>query len=168
MDNFATDRSVIPAAIARFAIFLAFWTIIAGVKSTDLIVGLLASIAATGTSLKLLPPGQWHLSPGALAKLVFRFLYQSVVAGFDVAWRALDPRMPLRPGFVRYRPQLPPGAARNAFCTITSLLPGTLPCGSDQDGCLMVHCLDTGQRIVEHLTEEESLLIEVIGGRRDD
>lgn len=167
MDDFAADRSIRPAVVARFAIFAAFWAVIAGVKPTDLIVGLFASVAATWISFKLLPPGHWHLRPGALAKLVFGFLLKSIVAGFDVAWRALDPRMPLQPGFVRYRPRLPAGAARNAFCTITSLLPGTLPCGFDQDGCLIVHCLDVEQPVVRQMTEEESLLIEVIGGRRD-
>jgi len=96
--------------------------------------------------------------------LVLRFLRQSVGAGIDVAWRALDPRMPLRPGFVVYRPQLPPGATRNAFCTMMSLLPGTLPCGPDESGGLVVHCLDVAQPVVEQLATEEALLVRALGG----
>lgn len=58
---------------------------------------------------------------------VLRFLLQSVVAGTDAAWRALHPRLPLRPGFVTYPVQLAPGATRNTFCTLSSLLPGPFP-----------------------------------------
>jgi len=37
------------------------------------------------------------------------FLRQSIVAGIDVAQRALDPRLPLRPGFVVYQGAPPAG-----------------------------------------------------------
>lgn len=129
-------------------------------------IGFLASVAATWTSLHLLPPRQWRLRPSALVRLVFRFLYQSVSAGLDVARRALDPRLPLLPGFVTYRSRLQPGVAQSAFCTITSLLPGTLPCCSDTESGLVVHCLDTDQPIVEQLAEEEALLIDAMGGQQ--
>ena len=62
---------------------------------------------------------------------MFRFLRQSIGAGIDVAWRALDPRLPLRPGFVVYPVSIPPGTARNVFTTLTSLLPGTVPAGEE-------------------------------------
>ncbi|MGA9819917.1 MAG: hypothetical protein WBQ54_23770, partial [Pseudolabrys sp.] len=42
------------------------------------------------------------------------FLYQSIVAGVDVALRALNPRLPLQPGFVIYPMRLPPSAADDA------------------------------------------------------
>ena len=62
-------------------------------------------------------------------RLGVRFLYQSIVAGVDVAWRAFDPRLPLRPGFVRYPVRFPPGTTRNVFAMITSLMPGAVPAG---------------------------------------
>jgi len=90
-------------------------------------------------------------------RLALRFVRQSVVAGADVAWRALDPRLPLRPGFVAYPVRFPPGAARNAFTTLTSLLPGTVPAGA-QGGELVYHCLDVGQPVVSQLAAEEAAL----------
>ena len=39
----------------------------------------------------------------AVLSLIPHFLWKSVVAGVDVARRALDPRLPLRTGFVGYR-----------------------------------------------------------------
>jgi multicomponent Na+:H+ antiporter subunit E len=154
--------------LARVVGFLAFWIIVAGIDPVDLVVGVLAAIVATWVSLRLLPPGTIRLRPIALAKLVLRFLYQSVGAGVDVAWRALDPRLPLQPGYVIYRPRLPPGTMRNAFCTMTSLLPGTLPSGTDESGGLIVHCLDETQPVTEQLAAEEALLIKALGGTNGD
>ena len=94
---------------------------------------------------------------GDLARLALRFLCQSVVAGMDVARRALDPRLPLRPGFVTYPVRFPPGTARNAFAALTSLLPGTVPAG-DEDGQLVYHCLDVDQPVVSQLAAEEAAL----------
>lgn len=155
-------------AFVRVAGFLAFWIIVAGTKPADLFIGFVAAGIVAWVSLHLLPPGTVRLRPVALAKLVSRFLYQSIVAGVDVAWRALDPRLPLRPGYVIYRPRIPPGTMRNAFCTMTSLLPGTLPSGPDDSGGLVIHCLDDTQPVVEQLAAEEALLINALGGNSDD
>jgi multicomponent Na+:H+ antiporter subunit E len=168
MDGSVTPRSVRNDSLARASIFFVFWLIICGTKPADLVVGALAAMAAAWASLRLLPPGQWGLHSVALARLVLRFPRQSIVAGIDVAWRALDPRLPLRPGIVIYHSRLPSGPAQNAFCTLTSLLPGTLPCGSDGGGGLMIHCLDVAQPVIEQLAAEEALFLEVIGGIRGD
>jgi len=155
-------------ALPRAAIFFVFWLILSGTKPADFVVGALTAIAATWVSLLLLPAEQWRLSPAALARLLLRFPSQSITAGIDVAWRVFDPRLPLRPGFVVYRSRLPSGAARNAFTTLTSLLPGTLPCGADDRGDLVIHCLDLDQPVIEQLGAEETLLLEVMGGGRGD
>ncbi len=97
---------------------------------------------------------------------MFRFFPQSVAAGIDVARRALDPRMPLRPGFIVYHSRLPAGPAQSAFCTMMSLLPGTLPSGTDDDSGLVIHCLDIGQPVVEQLAAEEALFVRALGGER--
>jgi multicomponent Na+:H+ antiporter subunit E len=149
--------------LARAAGFLGFWLILSEFSAVDLLVGVLAALMAASVSLRLLPPGQWTLRPVVLAGLAVRFLQQSIWAGIDVAWRALDPRLPLRPGFVSYRPQLPPGPARNAFLTMTSLLPGTLPCGPDDEGDLAIHCLDASQPVVEQLAVEETAFSRAVG-----
>ena len=150
-----------PAAF-RGTFLFGFWLILYGLKSPDFIVGVLAAIGATLASLVLLPPGQWRLDPVALSKLFLRFAIQSVVAGIDVARRALDPRMPLRPGFVNYPVRFPPGATRNTFATLTSLLPGTVPAG-DQNGQIVYHCLDVSQPIVSQLAAEEAALMRALG-----
>lgn len=125
--------------------------------------GLFASLAATWASLWLLPAGGGSLQPRGLASFILRFLGQSVLAGADVARRALDPALPLKPGLVRYATGLPPGTARNAFTTILSLLPGTAPVGTAENGALSIHCLDTTQPVATQLAAEEALFNRVIG-----
>src|SRR5512138_1087520 len=115
--------AVLHGALTRSAALACLWLILIGGKPVDLAVGAIVVAVATWTSLTLLPPGQSRLRPVALVRLALRFLCQSVVAGLDVARRALDPRLPLRPGFVAFPTRFPPGAARNTFTTLTSLLP---------------------------------------------
>jgi multicomponent Na+:H+ antiporter subunit E len=156
-------RNAPRSLLARAAGLFGFWLILSEFGAADLLVGVLAALVASAVSLRLLPTGQWTFRPVVLAGFVVRFLQQSIWAGIDVAWRALDPRLPLRPGFVRYRPQLPPGPARNVFLTLTSLLPGTLPCGPDDEGDLAIHCLDVSQSVVEQLTVEETAFSRAVG-----
>ena len=91
-----------------------------------------------------------------MARLVARFLWQSALAGADVARRALAPALPLRPGFLSCPLRLAPGPARSAFCAFSSLLPGTLVAGSERDGTLSVHCLDVGQDVPAQMRAEEA------------
>ena len=153
--------------LVRCAAFLALWMALAGAAPADLPGGLVAVMAATLASLRLAPPGPLRLSPAALARLTLRVLTQSIVAGMDVAWRALDPRLPLRPGFITFSSCLRNGMALNTFCTLTSLAPGTLPAGPDGDGALVIHCLDTGQPVAAHLAADEQLLARALGCAAD-
>jgi multicomponent Na+:H+ antiporter subunit E len=153
--------NVLRASLVRATGFLAFWLVLFGLNPADLPVAALTAAAATWASLRLLPPGRWRLRPLALVRLALRFLCQSVVAGIDVARRALDPRMPLRPGFVAYPVSFPPGTARNVFATLTSLLPGTVPAG-EASGQLVYHCLDVDQPVASQLAAEETALARAI------
>jgi multicomponent Na+:H+ antiporter subunit E len=149
-------------AVFRATFFFGFWLVLYGVKSPDFIVGVFTAIAASWASLLLLSPGQWRLDPVAPSKLFVRFAILSIVAGIDVARRALDPRMPLRPGFVNYPVRFPPGRTRNTFATLTSLLPGTVPAGY-QNGQIVYHCLDINQPVVSQLAAEEAALAQALG-----
>ncbi len=150
------------AALGRGVFFFAFWLAISGWKAADLPVGLLTAAAATWSSLKLLPAKrlQFRLVPAlAVASSFFR---GSVVSGVDVARRALRPQLDLRPGFVTAPLRLPTGDARNAFSSLSSLMPGTLPVGMNE-GSLLIHGLDVSQPIAKDLAREEALFIRAFG-----
>jgi len=152
------------ATLRRALAFLGLWLVLSGAEPADLVAGIIAAFVAAWTSLRLVAPGTAGLSPIAVAGVVLHFFRQSVVAGVDVARRALDPRLPLKPGFVTYPVRFPPGTARSAFAALTSLLPGTVPVG-DENGELVYHCLDIDQPVVSQLAMEEAALSRTV---RDD
>ena len=155
------------AAVVRALAYFALWLVLMqSAKPADLVLGILSAVAATWVSLRLLPPAMGCLRFGALLALMPHFLWESIVAAIDVARRALGPNMRLEPGFVNCPLDFPPGLARNTFATITSLLPGSVPCGENKEA-LVYHCLDVGQPVVEQLWKEERLLSRaLVAGRR--
>jgi multicomponent Na+:H+ antiporter subunit E len=155
--------------LLRGAGFFGAWLLLARPSAfawADLAVGLLAAMLATSASLQLLDPGPSRLRLRALPRLVARFLWQSLVAGLDVARRVFDPRLPIKPGYLAYPVRIPDGPRRAAFGAFTSLMPGTLPVGTDRDGSLVYHCLDLGQPIAVSLARDEALVADVQGGDR--
>ncbi|WP_245332119.1 Na+/H+ antiporter subunit E [Bradyrhizobium sp. NAS80.1] len=149
------------SATSRAAWFVCLWLVLAGADPADIPAAAAAVAAATWTSLRLLEPRTARRSVRAIGQLVLLFLYHSVVAGADVARRALDPRLPLRPGFVAYPTRLSSGIRRNVFTTLTSLLPGTVPTG-EENGQLVYHCLDVEQPMVAELAAEEAALVRAL------
>lgn len=146
------------AFLLRTAAYLILWVVLAGTGGKDLAVGVAAALLAAWMSLILLPPGELTLRPVRAAALFLRFLWQSVVAGVTVARIALSPAMPLKPGIVDHHTRLSPGNRRFAFMTFASLLPGTLPTGTDESEVIPVHVLDTSQPAAQQLAEEEARL----------
>jgi multicomponent Na+:H+ antiporter subunit E len=142
--------------VLRAAAFAVLWIVLSAGDPPDFAAGFVAILAATWVSLRLWPPGAGRVRPAALAGLAVHLLRQSVVAGADIAWRALDPKLPLRPGFVRFAGSLPPGSRGTMFTTLMSLLPGTVPAGPARTGGLLIHCLDVAQPVARQLAAEEA------------
>ncbi len=142
--------------LARMALFLGLWLILAGFDPGGLVFGLVAAALATWASLRLMP-GRMSLAPWAALRLAGLTLWQSLLAGVDIAWRAFDPRLPLQPGLVAQATALAPGAARDGFTALASLAPGALPSGTDAEGALVIHALDTRLPIARNLSDSEAL-----------
>lgn len=155
----AHDRS---ALLGRALMYFGVWIVVdQNAKPSHLVVGVAASVFAAWISLRLLPPARGRVRLGALLLLLPRFLWQSLVAGIDVARRALAPRLDLHPGFVRYHTQLPPGSARSAFEMIASLMPGSVASDEGPD-LIEFHCLDVAQPVQEQLAAEERVYAPVL------
>jgi multicomponent Na+:H+ antiporter subunit E len=156
------------AAAVRAALLLGVWIVVdQSAKPGNLLVGVLATAAATWVSLELLPPARGRLRLGRLLMLLPRFLWQSLVAGFDIARRAFALRLDLQPGFVDHPTQLPPGSARSAFELIASLMPGSV---ASDDGPRQIefHCLDTRQPVAGQLAAEERAYAPALQGEPRD
>ncbi len=152
----------------RALLYFGLWIVIDhSAKPANLGFGVLAAAAATWASSKLLPPASGRVRLGALLTLLPRFMWQSLVAGWDVARLAFSPSMRLQPGFVQYPVTLPRGTARNTFEAISSLLPGSVPVG-ETDSHIEYHALDLSQPVVEQLAAEEAAYSRaLIPGQRD-
>ena len=157
------------AAWIRALLYFGIWIVVdQSAQPANLAFGLLATAAATWASLTLLPPAAGGVRLGALLALLPRFLWQSLVAGWDVARRAFAPGMPLQPGFVDYPTRLPRGSARLAFEAISSLLPGSVPT-DETETLIEYHALDSSQPVAEQLAAEERAYAAALGaGPRDD
>ena len=154
-------NSVLRTALVRGVLFLVFWGALIGLTPGVLAVGVVAAGIATWASLQLLPPAPERVRLGGLVVLLPRFLWQSLLAGWQVARLAFSLRPQLRPGFVAFRSVYPPGHLRNTFATIASLMPGTLPCGESETEVIF-HCLDVEQPILAELADEEAALAGVL------
>ncbi|RBP11994.1 multicomponent Na+:H+ antiporter subunit E [Roseiarcus fermentans] len=153
------------APLARGLGFLLLWLAVAGPRPSDLPVGVAVAAAAAWTSLILAPPAGARLNLSAALSFLIEFLSGSLSAGLDVARRALARTPDLEPGMLEVRLALAPGFARNAFCIIANLMPGTLLTGFDPDDAhkAWVHGLDVRQPIAADLAAEEAAFLRTLG-----
>jgi multicomponent Na+:H+ antiporter subunit E len=154
-------------ALWRGTAFFLLWLLLTrSLKPDDFAMGVITALGAAWVSLHLLPPSSGCLQFGRLLALLPHFVWESVLAGVDVARRAFHPDMPLQPGFVSCPLGFPPGFARNTFATITSLMPGSVA-ADEAEGMLAYHCLDHASPVVEQIWKEERLLARaLVAGRR--
>jgi multicomponent Na+:H+ antiporter subunit E len=116
---------------------------------------------AVAASLLLVPPGS-GVTMGGLLRFVPYFVVHSLRGGFDVARRALHPRLPIDPGYHDHPLRLPDGAARTFFAALVGLLPGTL--GVEiREGRLRVHVLDRKMPTAGTLRELEERVADLFG-----
>lgn len=131
--------------------FFVLWLVLDGTHSW--VLGVFVSISGAlivGWLAEGPPP---VLSPSGLAGFITFFLVESLRGGFDVAWRTLNPRLPIEPRFFELKVGLPRGPATTLLISTISLLPGTLSAELKRDEhVLVIHALThEGRESVERL-----------------
>jgi multicomponent Na+:H+ antiporter subunit E len=153
----------VPRAILR-AVILAggFWALAEGDRSA-IAFGFPVVALALLTSIALPSHRSPRWSPLWVSIFVLTFLGRSLRAGFDVAYRALAPSLPISPAMVTYRLRIPPGSARDLFMATLSLMPGTL--GASLHGHdLEVHVLAyKGEKILRDIERWEARVARALG-----
>src|SRR4030042_1264200 len=81
------------------------------------------------------------------------FFYYVVKANFDVVYRALHPKMPIRPGIVKIKTNLKTDSAITALANSITLTPGTLTVDLTEDGFLYIHWINVKSDDVEQATQ---------------
>ena len=82
------------------------------------------------------------------------FFYYMVKANFDVVYRALHPKMPIKPGIVKIKTNLKTDSAITALANSITLTPGTLTVDLTDDGYLYIHWINVRSDDVEQATKE--------------
>ena len=143
--------------LPRMIWFAALWWLATQGAPASWIVGIPAVLAATWVSVALFPKRPWRWRVRGAVWFLGYFVWQSLMGGFDVAWRALHPRLPLNPGFYPYRLRLSGGPAQTFLVNTVSLLPGTLSATVQEDQ-LTLHVLDTNQPVANQVQRLEELV----------
>jgi len=133
---------------------LALWLLLNEGDFSSLLVGVPAAVMGAALSQYLPAPAKTRVSVRGLMELVPYFLWQALVGGWDVARRALAPRVRVTPGFVGYHLSLPEGLPRAVFLDTLTLLPGTL--SADVQGAEMrMHVVDVDACSPEQIRQLE-------------
>ncbi|HUG76772.1 MAG TPA: Na+/H+ antiporter subunit E [Burkholderiales bacterium] len=155
------------ALVQRIAVFAALWWALAEGRAEAWLVGAPVIAAAVGASLVLQGKAPWRLRPLAALRSLAWFARRSLVAGVDVALRALRPHPGLAPGFVTVRPRLADPAARVLLADALSLVPGTLSVELREDG-LELHVLDRAAPTEREVRELEAHIAAALGLRLEE
>jgi multicomponent Na+:H+ antiporter subunit E len=121
------------------------------------IAGLVASAIVACLFHEILPK-EHHvfLSPVRIFWLLVYlpvYFYYVVQANLDVVYRALHPKMPIRPGIVKIKTNLKTESGITALANSITLTPGTLTVDVTDDGFLYVHWIYVKSDDVEEATK---------------
>lgn len=144
------------AITARFASFAILWVALAGADWSAFWFGAPAALAAVALSLRLYPSGRHGLRLHRAALVLPSLLARGLLGGFDVARRAVDPRLPVAPDWIRVSAPDQPDELRVLLGGVISVLPGTLAAGPS-GASLEVHVLQADGFDLESIRADERL-----------
>jgi multicomponent Na+:H+ antiporter subunit E len=162
------ERKPMPQRLVLFGVCFIFWCLLAWPMTTPagemawsevgagVVVALFAALVMKEivrvNFVRFVNPRSWFWG----FVYIFVFLYYVVRGGLDVAYRVLNPAMPIRPGVVRVRTRLTTDTGRTALANSITLTPGTLTLDVSADGVFYVHWLFV------QTTEEEAAAEQVL------
>jgi multicomponent Na+:H+ antiporter subunit E len=82
------------------------------------------------------------------------FFYSVILANFDVMYRALHPKMPIKPGIVKIRTKLKSDSGITALANSITLTPGTLTVDVAEGGYLYIHWINVKSEDIEQATRQ--------------
>ena len=121
------------------------------------VAGLIASFLVAVLFREILP-NEHHVlvSPVRAFWLVVYlpvFFYYMIKANLDVVYRALHPKMPIKPGIVKIKTNLKTDSGITALANSITLTPGTLTVDLTDDGFLYIHWINVKSEDTEEATK---------------
>lgn len=132
------------ALLTLVATLFAFWLLLSGIYTAFLVgAGLAAAVAVAALAWRMELADREghpvHLTLGAV--LYWPWLVKEIVrSGWQVARIILDPRLPVSPALVRFKPSQTSTAGLVTHANSITLTPGTITVEADHDAFL-VHAL---------------------------
>ena len=141
-----------------FVVALVVWLLLTWSLDTQmLIAGVIASIIVAVLFHEIMPKEhKVFISPVRMFWLLLYvpvFFYYMLMANFDVVYRALHPKMPIKPGIVKIKTKLKTDSGITALANSITLTPGTLTVDLTDDGFLYVHWINVKSDDVEQATK---------------
>ena len=144
--------------IVSFAIWvLLTWPFVDGRIDLQVVVaGLIAAFLAAILFHEILPK-EHHvfISPARVFWFLIYvpvLLYYVIKANLDVVYRALHPKMPIKPGIVKIRTELKTDSGITALANSITLTPGTLTVDLTDDGYLYIHWINVKSDEIDQAT----------------
>lgn len=139
----------------RVVAFAFMWVMLTEGSVNSWLVGAPIVLVATLISMVLVSP--FSCSVIHSVHFVPFFIWNSLRGGANVAWCALNPKIPIAPGLIDFPLRLPPGISRVFMANTVSLLPGTLSVNLGKNH-LKVHVLDTRKNVLSELMTLEKIV----------
>ena len=141
-----------------FVVALVVWLLLTWSLDTQmLIAGVIASIIVAVLFHEIMPKEhKVFISPVRMFWLLLYvpvFFYYMLIANFDVVYRALHPKMPIKPGIVKIKTKLKTDSGITALANSITLTPGTLTVDLTDDGFLYVHWINVKSDDIELATK---------------
>jgi multicomponent Na+:H+ antiporter subunit E len=151
-------RRLIYFVVSFIVWVLLTWPFVEGqIDKQVVIAGLIASVLVAVLFHEILPK-EHHvfISPVRIFWLLVYipvFFYFVLKANFDVVYRALHPKMPIKPGIVKIKTNLKTDSGITALANSITLTPGTLTVDLTKDGYLYVHWINVKSDDIEQATK---------------
>ncbi len=154
--------------ITTFFTLLLIYLLLSKFTVDEVILGSIVSAFLTILSAKYLSLSIGPAFPIQLLKFVFIylpvFIWKLVLANLDVARRVLSPKIPLNPGIVKVKTELPGELGKLTLANSITLTPGTLSIDVDED-YIYVHTVEIkGETEAEHQKNISGLFERILGG----
>lgn len=145
--------------ILAFVIWILLtWPFADGTIDIQIVVaGLIASVIVAVLFHEILPKEhRVFISPMRIFWLLVYmpvFFYYVIKANLDVVYRALHPKMPIKPGIVKIKTILKTESGITALANSITLTPGTLTVDLTDDGFLYIHWINVKSDDIEQASE---------------
>jgi multicomponent Na+:H+ antiporter subunit E len=141
-----------------FVLGFIVWMLLTWTTDTQVIIAGLIASAIVAILFHEILPKEHHLfiSPIRLFWLLVYlpvFFYYVMKANLDVVYRALHPKMPIKPGIVKIKTELTTESSITALANSITLTPGTLTVDLTDDGFLYVHWINVKSDDIEEATK---------------